>query len=145
MKIILIKEVQGFGHAGEIKEVKEGYAKNFLIPKGLAVSANKHSLKMINDQKNKQIRQTEKVKTKKQLLAKKLKNKTIEIKTTADETGTLYAGLDTKKISEELKKQGFSIESDEIKLKTPIKTLGEYNLTVKLAGENLSIKLAVKA
>ncbi len=144
MKIVLLKEVQGLGHIGEIKEVKEGYARNFLIPKNLAQAANKHTLKVINDQNEKQKRQKTKTAQKKQALAKKINNKTFLIKADADEKGTLYAGIDAKKISSELNKQGVAVEESEILLNESIKNTGEHKVKLDINGEKVSINLNIR-
>ena len=143
MKVILLKEVQGLGHAGEVKEVKDGYARNFLIPNSLASILNKHSLVQAEAQKQKRERiQKLEVRSKK-AEAKKMDGKSIEIIVKADEKGTLYSKLDAKKISAELKKQKFNIEPDELKLSEPIKKIGEAEVELNLACESAKIKLRV--
>jgi len=143
MKVILLKEVRGLGHAGEVKETKEGYARNYLIPNGLASIVNKHSIGVAEAQKNKRERLKRlEVKVKKSE-AKKIDGKSFEIKVKADEKGTLYAKLDSKNISEELKKQGHNIEPNEIKLAESIKKIGQFEVELNLAGEGAKIKLEV--
>lgn len=144
MKIILLKKVQGLGHIGEVKEVKVGYAFNFLIPKGMADVVTKHSLSVLAARKKKgeKVRKSE-VKNKRQE-AKKIKNKNFEIKVPADKKGTLYAKLSTKVIVRELAKQGYKIDQSEILLKEPIKKIGEYEVRLSLADEKVIIKLKVK-
>jgi large subunit ribosomal protein L9 len=145
MKIILLKEVQGFGHAGDIKEAKEGYARNFLIPKGLAVVADKHTLKVARDQKEKQKRQSKKTENKKQMLARKINGNIFEIKSSSDESGTLYAGLDAKKICKELNQQGCEVEEADFLPMEKIKNIGEHVVKLNLSGNKVQIKLNIKS
>jgi len=155
MKIILLKEVSGLGHKGEVKEVKEGYARNFLIPKGMADVVTKHSLNVLAAQKRKREKSKKlsplkrdhakagEVRSKK-LLAGKFNNKSFEILAKADEKGTLYAKLDAKNIASELAKQGYKMEVSEVKLEKPIKKIGEYKIELRLADKKAIIKLKVE-
>jgi len=143
MKVILLKEVRNIGHAGEIKDLKEGYARNYLIPSGLASVVSKHSMGVAQAQKNKKEKQKKLEAKSKKSEAKKIDGKKFEIKVKADEKGTLYAKLDAKNIARELKKQGYNIEPDEIKLAEPIKKIGEFEVELNLAGENVKVKLEV--
>lgn len=145
MKIILLKEIPGLGRAGDTKEVKDGYAKNFLIPKNLAKQANKHTLRVWHDQKEKQGKQNKKKLIKKESLAKKINGKNFEITAKADEKGTLYAGLDAKLISQELNKQGIKVEESDFEAIKKIKTLGEHAVKLDLAGNKITIKLNIKS
>jgi large subunit ribosomal protein L9 len=143
MKVILKKEVPRLGLKGEVKEVSDGYARNFLIPHGLAEILSKHSLHMVKAQQNKQVRQKKKQVVRKSKLATKLKGKIITISTKTDETGTLYSGLNQKAIAEELVKQKYDIDPSDIDLKEPIKKIGEYPLSLKLVDSKTGIKLKV--
>lgn len=143
MKIILLKEVQGLGHVGEIKEVKEGYARNFLIEKGLADLATKHSINLSETQKNKRERIATKVKQNKQKAAKKIFGQKFIIKAKADEKGTLYSKITAKTIVDELIKQKINIETKDIKLEEAIKKIGEYEISLDLGEENVKIKLEI--
>ena len=144
MKIILLKTVPGFGQAGDIKGVSDGYARNFLIPQGLANITTKHSLTMLEAQKRKKIK-SEKLKVRsKKLIAKKISGKEFEIKAKADDKGTLYAKVDVKVIASELEKQGYIIGVDEIILDKAIKKAGEYEVELKIENEKVKIKLDIK-
>lgn len=144
MKIILLKEVSGLGHKGEVKEVKEGYARNFLIPKGMADVVTKHSLNVLAAQKRKREKSKKLEVRSKKLLAGKFNNKSFEILAKADEKGTLYAKLDAKNIASELAKQGYKMEVSEVKLEKPIKKIGEYKIELRLADKKAIIKLKVE-
>ncbi|MDD4332894.1 MAG: 50S ribosomal protein L9 [Patescibacteria group bacterium] len=143
MKVILLKEVSGLGHIGDVKEVNDGYARNFLFSRGLAIMASKHSIKMLVDHKNREIRIKEKKIRTKKIIAKHINNKIFTIKSKADEKGTLYAGLTRELISQKLKNEIFEIEPGEIELEENIKKLGEYRIGLNLAGEKANVKLII--
>lgn len=143
MKIILLKEVQGLGKAGEIKDVAEGYARNFLIVKGLADLATKHSLNVLEAQKGKRERTAVKTIQNKQKLAKKINEQKFEIKAKADGKGSLYAKINAKAVAAELLKQGFKIEDSEVKLPEALKKTGENEVELNLGGEKVMIRVDV--
>ena len=144
MKVILLKEVQGLGRAGDIKQVSDGYARNFLIPQGLADVLTKHTLGMLEAQKMKKVRSEKSEARSKKLLAKKINGKIFTIQVKADEKGTLYAGIDAKAVAQELNKQGFKLEPSEVKLKEAMKKIGEYEVGLELGEEKAKIKLNIE-
>jgi len=135
MKIILLKSVPKLGQAGEIKEVNDGYARNFLIPKGLADIVTKHGLNVLGAQKKKKDRIKAMEAKSRKALAKKLNGMEFKIDVKADEKGSLYAKLDNKTISKELEKQGYKVSANEINIKKPIKKLGEFEIDLNLEEE----------
>jgi large subunit ribosomal protein L9 len=141
MKVVLLKSIPKLGQAGEIKDVAEGHARNYLIPQGLADLVTKHSLNVITAQKKKRERLNVQEKTDKKKLAKKLNRKVITIETTADDNYTLYAGITAKSLALELQKQGYKVEAGEVKLPAVIKKLGEYKAELVLAGEKALVKI----
>lgn len=133
MKVIFIKDLKGQGKVGEEKNISDGYAKNFLIPKGYVIEATNAN---INDYKGK--KESEKYKKEQELLsAENLKNKlseiTLEVKAKCGENGKLFGSITSKELSEELKKQ-FSVNIDKKKflLSDGIKTVGTTNVEIKL-------------
>ncbi|MCK4553359.1 50S ribosomal protein L9 [Candidatus Parcubacteria bacterium] len=155
MKVVLLKEVKNLGRQGDIKEVKQGYARNFLIPQGLADILTKHSLNMLESQKKKQIR-SKKVEVtlrrqgsggqgSKKVLAKKINGKKFEIDAKADDKGGLYAKVDAKVIAGELRKQGYDVKVGEVVLDKVIKKVGDYEVGLKLGGEKAKVKLEVRS
>lgn len=143
MKVILLKEVQGLGHAGEIKDVSEGYARNFLLERGLADIITKHKLEVLQAQKNKRELTIKKDLKNKKKLAGKLNGKLIAIKVKADEKGSLYFKITPKLIVEELAKQNIKINEKDLKLVEPIKKIGVYVIGFVIAGETGKIKLEI--
>lgn len=145
MNVVLLKEVQGLGHAGDVKDVSDGYGRNFLIPRGLAAVLTAENLRAVEVEKFKKEKAVKNLKKVKDKLAKKIFGKKFEIAAKADETGTLYAKIDAKAIASELAEQGFKIEANEIKLPAPIKKIGEYEVDLELGGGSGKIKVEVKS
>ncbi len=131
MKVVLLQEVKGLGKADEIKEVSEGYARNFLFPKHWAVIAKDKALKELSDKKVKQSKDAEADLKMQQDLAAKLDGVEIHIKEKASEAGVLYAAVGQAKLMQELNKRGLKIERTQLENKT-IKKAGEYPVKVKL-------------
>lgn len=145
MNVVLLKEVRELGHAGDVKDVSDGYGRNFLIPRGLAAILTAENLKAVAVEKFKKEKAVKNLKKVKDKLAKKIFGKKFEIAAKADETGTLYAKIDAKAISAELNKQGYKIKPNEIKFSEPIKKIGEYEVDLELGGGSGKIKVEVRS
>lgn len=143
MEIILLKEVKNLGRKGDIKNVPDGYARNFLLPGGLAEAMTRHSAKMIQAQKAKRSKLALVAEKDKSRLARQIDGQTIAIKAKADDSGTLYAGLDKKAIAAELKKQGYGVSPEDIRLEAPIKKIGTVGIELKLGKSRTAVKLAI--
>lgn len=142
MKVILLKDVKGQGKKGEVINSSDGYARNFLIPKGLAKEATNSNLHILNKQKEaerkKKLEETEEA----QRIAESLRNKEVKIYGKAGENGRLFGAITNKDISKELKKQ-YDIEIDKKKIVTStIKQLGTHEVELKLYPE-ISTKIKV--
>lgn len=146
MKVIFTKDVKGTGKKGEIKEVSEGYARNFLLKKGVAVEATAANLNTLKNEKKKQAQQEQEEKEEAINLKDNLADLTVEIKTKAGEGGRLFGSITSKQIAEELKKQfGYKIDKRKIELAEPIRALGYTTVPVKLHHEvEGSVKVHVK-
>lgn len=136
MKVIFLKDVKGKGKKGEVKNVADGYAHNFLIKNGLAVEANQAAVSTLNAQKKKE----EKLAAEELEDAKKLKETieklTVEFSTKAGEGGRLFGSITSKQIAEELqKKHQIKIDKRKIELSDAIRTLGYTKVPVKLHTE----------
>lgn len=133
MKVLLLKDVQGTGKAGEVKEVKDGYGKNFLIGKGLALHATNDVLaKFKAEQRKKAEKEAEEIATAKDL-SEKLESTKLTIKHKVGANGHLIGSVTNKEIAEELKKQfGFEIDKKAISLKSKIKAEGLFEVDCKL-------------
>ncbi len=146
MKVIFLNDVRGVGRRGDVKEVKDGYARNFLFPQKLALEASAGNLKTA--EKNRQ-NKLEGQKIQDELgreLVVKLKEITVIIKAKASEKGHLFVGLHAKEVAEALNKQfNISLSPDWIELDKPLKATGAHVLPVTLGNSKGEIKLEVEA
>lgn len=133
MKVILLKDVKGTGKKGEVKEVSEGYARNFLLPKKMAVVANNTAMKELNE-KNK----AQEIKAQKEYEAaveqgKKMEEMNVVIYSKAGDGGRLFGSITSKDIAEQLKKQhGIEVDKRKILLDEPIRVLGSRFVEIKI-------------
>ena len=132
MKVILLENIEDLGKKWEIKEVKAGYARNFLIPNKLAKTATKKNLEWLGDQKEIMEKQAEEDLKMAQDLASRIDGVEVVIPVKVGPEGQLFESINNIKISEKLKEMGFNIKKSQIDLKEPIKKLGEFNLKINL-------------
>ena len=144
MKVILKQDVKGLGKKDEMHEVSDGYARNFLLPKGLAVEANAANINEMNTKKEAEKARKQKELAKAKELAKEIGSITVVIKAKAGENGKLFGSITSKEIADKLKSD-HNIEVDKRKIQLPdaLKSLGTFELDVKLYPE-VSAKLKVK-
>ena len=142
MKILLIKDVKGLGKAGEIKNAKDGYARNFLIPKGFAKPATKEVVKQWQEEEAKRKAKVEEEVKKLNELKEKLENNKFVIKHKLGANGQLIGSVTNKEIAEKLKEKGFEIDKKHI-AHTVIKAPGSYEINVKL-GHGINAKLTLE-
>ena len=133
MKVILLDNIKGVGKKDEVINAADGYARNFLFPKKLAVEANAENMSKLNNKKEAKSYKKDLEKQAAEELAKKLKGIMLKIKVKAGENGKIFGGVTSKEISENLSTQ-YKIEIDKkkIDLRETIKTLGEFNVAIKL-------------
>jgi len=131
MKVILLKHVPELGDESDVKDVATGYARNFLIPKGLAKEATPESIAEAEARKAKMAKEAEFDLEKTETLASKLEGQTVEISAKASEEGTLYAAVSPAKISSALKEKGLEVRKEQIKAEH-IKELGEHEVVINL-------------
>lgn len=143
MKVVLLQSIPKLGNKGDIKEVPNGYARNYLIPSGLVDILTKHTLNTLSAQAAKQKRLKKQAGKDKVKLAKSLDRKRIVISAKVNDTGTLYAGLDKKAIAKEFKTQKYDVEAYEIRLSQPIKKFGKHTIELRFGKEKATIKLEV--
>ncbi|WP_454193252.1 50S ribosomal protein L9 [Paenibacillus sp. Marseille-Q7038] len=132
MKVIFIKDVKGQGKKGQVKEVSEGYASNFLLPRGLARPATEGNVKVLENQNAAEEKRKQQEKEEAVALGKKLESLTVELKAKAGEGGKLFGAITSKQIAEALGKQGHKIDKRKIELDEPIRSLGVTKMSVKL-------------
>ena len=143
MKVVLLKDVKGTGKKGDIKEVADGYAKNFLLKNGFAKIANAAALSENTRQKEAEEFHKEMKKQDAIALAAKLKNLKIDIAIKCGENGKMFGSITSKEISENLKSLGYEIDKRKIELPEPIKAVGQYQISIKLHPE-VSAKIEVE-
>ncbi|MFA6918616.1 MAG: 50S ribosomal protein L9 [Patescibacteria group bacterium] len=133
MKIILLKNVPGTGEAGEIKEVANGHAQNYLFPRKLAVEATAKNLQKIKEQQSRKAKEAEQDLLETEKTANRLSGLALEIKGRINDSGRLYASISDSVIAKKLKEKGFEISKKQIVLPEPIKELGDYPIRIELA------------
>ena len=143
MKVILIQDVDNLGKIGDSVNVKTGYARNFLIPKKLALFANDQNMKSIESMLKQQELKNAKERSNLESLSKVLDKVTLKFELKAGEEGKLFGSVTSQMISDELAKQDLNIEKKEIILDEPIKELGKHKVSIDL-GENLSASIQIK-
>ncbi|MDQ0157866.1 50S ribosomal protein L9 [Robertmurraya andreesenii] len=136
MKVIFLKDVKGKGKKGEVKNVADGYAHNFLLKQGLAIEANQANMSMLNAQKKKEEKHAEEeLQTAKQL-KEKMEKITVELTAKAGEGGRLFGSITSKQIAEALQKShSIKIDKRKIELDDAIRALGHTKVPVKLHSE----------
>lgn len=133
MQVILLEDVKKLGQKGQVIKVAEGYARNFLIPKGLAVEASKGKLKDLEKQNEVKAAQRKKAEDEARALGQQMEGLKLVIPTRVGDAGKLFGAINNKDIAEFLQnKHGFKVDKKKIILKAPIKALGEYGITIKL-------------
>ena len=136
MKVILQADVKGHGKKGQLVEVSDGYARNFLLPKKLAVEANTTNLNLMKSQEQAKLFKIETEKKEAKAVAEKLKGKTIKIAAKGGEQGKLFGSVTSKEISEEIKKQlSLDVDKKKIVLNDDIKQFGTVEVEAKIYPE----------
>ncbi len=143
MKIILLQDVKGQGKKGDLLDVNEGYARNFLIKKGLAEAATATKINELNQRKTAdEYHKREELKAMKALAAE-IKDKAFTVKIKVGQNGKVFGSVTAQDISDSLKAGGYDIDKKKIVLANPIKLVGDYDVTLKLA-EGVSAKISVQ-
>lgn len=132
MKVIITQPYPKLGNAGDIVEVKDGFARNFLIPKKIAIPANEGNLKQVEQIKRKQMTIEQKLRAKLSSIAEQLSRTSIDLIVEVDEKDKLFGTISQTQIAEALAKQGFEIDRKQIIIEEPIETLGVYNVKIQL-------------
>ncbi len=140
MKVILRQNFENLGKFGDIVEVKDGYARNFLIPRGIALPATPGNIKKVETEKKQKAFKIEREKLSAQKLAEELAKVELTIPMRAGENERLFGSVTAQMIADELKKLGFEIDRRKVLLEEPIKALGKYEIPIKLHPE-ISVKI----
>lgn len=144
MKVILKHDVKGLGHAGDVKEVKDGYARNFLFPSGAAAIADAGALKNWERHRAERDERERAIRAEADATAARLRELTLEIVVKAGEKNRLFGSITTTQIAELIAQHGIEVDRHDIHLRQPIKTLGEFPVAVRIvAGVEAQLTLRV--
>ena len=143
MKIILKKSIQALGEAGDVVNVKPGYGRNYLIPKGFGVLATESTILAVKNQVEQQ--EIKEAKTQKglELIAKKLNSLKLTFEVKSGEDDKLFGSITTQMIADEINKEGYKVDKKYISLDKAIKSLGNYNAQVDF-GNDITAKIKLK-
>lgn len=142
MEVILSRDVDRIGKAGQVVKVKDGFARNFLLPNRLALPLTPANLKKLEDEKQKKSLELEKTRKEAEVTREKLGALSLTIPVLTQEEDKMYASITAQDISVALKDEGIEIDKNWITLESPIKSLGIYEVSIKLHPE-ISTKIKV--
>lgn len=144
IKVILLQRVSKLGYIGDVVNVKPGYARNYLLPKKIALRATKENLKYFEDQKEKIQKDNEVAKEAAQQIADQMGKLTISLVRQASEKGQLYGSVTSRDIADAIKELGYKVKASQVNLNAPIKTLGVYEVNVDLHPEiSVMVQLSI--
>jgi len=143
MKIILQNNVEGVGSVGEVVQVRDGYARNFLIPRGLASAATESNVRVVERQKAKQIQSEKEVRAKAEELARKIGAAVVTIEANAGEDDKLFGSITSADIQEALAAQGLTVDKKDVHVPQNIRKTGTYAIEVRCY-TNLKANLKVQ-
>jgi len=135
MKLILQEDVKNLGKMGEVVNVSDGYARNYLIPKKFGIEANIKNMRAMEHEKRKIEEKAKKIRTDAQSLAERLSATSLTLSAKVGEEEKLFGSITSMDIVEALKSQGFDIEKKKVLLDEPIRRLGTYAVVVKIQGD----------
>ncbi|MEW6045126.1 MAG: 50S ribosomal protein L9 [Bacillota bacterium] len=147
MKVILTQDVKGVGRAGDLVDVSDGYGRNYLVPRGLAVAATGGNVKAIEHEQAVLRQKLDKERAEAQRLAEKLHTASVTVRVKAGESGRLFGSVTAGDIAQALAEQfGVQVDRRRIELEAPLKSLGTYPVTLRLApGITAEVQLVVEA
>ena len=134
MKVILKENVASLGNTGDMVKVSDGYGRNYLIPKGMAIEASTRNVKVLEHEKRHVLQAAEKEKKKAMTLVEKLASLTLTITRRVGDQEKLFGSVGTKDIEKALGEQGMPIDRKNILLNEPFKSIGEFPVKIKLSG-----------
>lgn len=146
MEVILKEDILNLGKMGEVVRVRDGYARNYLLPRGLVLIADKKTLKTFEHQKRVVESQKDRVVKQAQILADKLAQISLTMPVKAGEEGKLFGSVTNIDIEKALKTKGFDVDRRKIQLAQPIKVLGDYEVPVRFTSDvTANVKVSVVA
>ena len=132
MKVILRRDVKGLGREGDMKEVKDGYARNFLLPSGAAVVADRGAIANWERHRDQREERDRNVRADAEAAAERLRQLTLEVPVKAGERGRLFGAVTSHQIADLIHREGIELDRHALHLREPIKTLGEHRIDVRL-------------
>ena len=144
MEVVLKEDIENLGHMGDVVKVKDGYARNYLLPRGLVVLADKKSLKALAHEQRMIAQRRERLTKEAQGISETLSKVTLEFAVKVGEEGRLFGSVTNMDIEKALKEKGVDVERRRIVLQDPIKQVGDYEVPIRLRPEVMpSIKVRV--
>jgi len=144
MEVILKEDIANVGKIGEVVRVRDGYARNYLLPRGLVLVANKKNLKTFEHQKKIVADQKQKIVRQAQTVSDQLATVAVVIPMKVGEEGRLFGSVTTMQIEKALKAKGVNVERRKIHLSEPIKTVGDYEVPIRLSADvTVPLKVSV--
>jgi large subunit ribosomal protein L9 len=144
MEVILKEDVANLGQIGEVVRVRDGYARNYLLPRGLVLVANKKNLKTFEHQKKIVADQKQKIVRRAETVSNQLSTVAVVIPMKVGEEGRLFGSVTTMQIEKALKTKGVNVDRRKIHLSEPIKTVGDYEVPIRLSADvTVPLKVSV--
>lgn len=138
MKLLLHTDVPQLGHLGDVVEVKDGYARNFLIPQGLAVEPTEANIKSIADERAKQAEIRQLARTEMVKACEKVDGAVVRIEELANERGHLFGSITEDKVAETLRVAGYEVASKQVTMSEHFRTVGNYDIAIRFADDILA-------
>jgi len=132
MKVILKRDVKGLGHEGDLKDVKDGYGRNFLLPTGAAVLADKGAVANWERHRDQREERDRAIRADAEATAERLREMKLEIPVKAGERGRLFGAVTSHQIADHINRSGIELDRHALHLREPIKALGDYKVEVRL-------------
>ncbi|MGC9323729.1 MAG: 50S ribosomal protein L9 [Desulfomonilia bacterium] len=146
MKVVLLENIEGLGTVGQDVKVKNGYARNFLIPRGLALMASDSTLRAFKDKIQARVRSEAKSKEHAQKIAEEIESVALKFEVKTGQEGKLFGSVTTTNIHDALTEKGFDVDRKKIALAEPIRHVGTHDVTIKLyPGVSATVKVEVVA
>jgi large subunit ribosomal protein L9 len=144
VEVILKEDIVNLGKIGDVVRVRDGFARNYLLPRGLVLEANKKNLRLFEHQKKIVADQKQKIMKSAQAVGEQLSGVELTIPMRAGEEGRLFGSVTNMQLEKALKERGLNVDRRKIQLEQPIKTLGDYEIPVRLSAElTVMLKLSV--
>lgn len=132
MEVILLKDVEKVGRKGDVLQVRDGFARNYLLARGLALRSNKGNQKFVEDQKLRAQKRREKEKAQAEVRAKEIQKIKLTLPAKVGESGKLFGSVTAEDIREALHQKGYTLDKKQIQLQDPIRSVGVYSVTLEL-------------